>query len=724
MSKTTDIEADKLQTLHPLDPGLACVAAVASYYRIPSDASFLYTQMGLSGQPTEPEHLLRTLKILGLKCRLTQLKTPQRLETLPGPAILKSRSGGFVIIAGKNPSGLFRLIDPVLRREKIIALEELFNEVEPFVIQVARRIGGEGVDPKNFSFNWFLQSIWRYRKPLAHVVSASFFIQIFALITPVFFQVIIDKVLPHKGYSTLLVLITGLVILGLFDVVLQYLRTFALSHTTNRIDVELGQRLFHHLVRLPLDYFETRSAGQTAERVRELEKIRQFMTGQALFSGLDLLFTAVFFFILIAYSLKLTIIIIVSVPLYVIAATLISPPLRELVKEKFNRGALSQQMLIETIVGIHTVKAAAVEPMMQAQWEERLSAYVKSAFKTTLLATVGQNAIQYINKLTTVAILLFGAKAVIDGELSVGELVAFNMIAAQVAQPILRLSQVWQEFQQVRVSVERLGDILNTPVEPSVASNVVIPVVKGAIEFRNVSFRYHQGRPLVLTNLSFNVSPGEVVGIVGPSGSGKSTLAKILQRLYSLEGGQIFLDGADISQLAPAWLRRNIGVVLQDNLLFNRSVHENIALANPKLTRADVIAISKLSGADEFINKLAQGYDTMIEERGANLSGGQRQRLAIARALANNPPILIFDEATSALDYESERIIQNNMNQIAKSRTVIIIAHRLAALRRCDSILGIVDGRIIERGSHEELLQVPHGFYARLWELQKQQAMQ
>lgn len=355
---------------------------------------------------------------------------------------------------------------------------------------------------------------------------------------------------------------------------------------------------------------------------------------------------------------------------------------------------------------------------MQAQWEEKLAAYVRTAFDTTLLSAGGQNAIQYVSKLSTAALLLFGAKAVIDGDLSVGSLVAFNMIAGQVAQPVLRLSQLWQDFQQVQISVDRLGDILNTPMERPPGIRLSLPTPRGHIEFRNVTFRYRPGSPEVLKNISLELRPGEVIGIVGASGSGKSTLTKLVQRLYLPEEGQILLDGADLSQLDPAWLRSHIGVVLQENLLFNRTIHDNIAFSNPSMQRAQVIAVAKLAGADEFITRLPQGYDTMIEERGANLSGGQRQRIAIARALATNPPILILDEATSALDYGSERVIQANMGQIASGRTVIIIAHRLAAIRPCSRIVGIKDGRIAEVGSHDELLGRPDGLYSRLWALQ------
>ena len=661
-------------------------------------------------------------QLIGLKARVVNQITQKRLERLPIPAIVQFNDGSFQVLGGRTPSGKWRLVDPVTHIDKEYSAQELFQVCDGTCILVARTLGGAGVDPAKFGLKWFLPTIWRYRRPLAQVLLASLFVQIFALVTPLFFQVVVDKVLTHKSYSTLFVLAGGIAIIGLFDIILQYLRTYALSHTTNRIDVELGQRLFAHLLRLPLGYFETRAAGQTVARMRELETIRNFLTGQGLFSAIDLFFTFVFIAVLFLYSWKLTLIVLASIPLYLVIGFSIRPPLRDLITEKFNRGALSQQFLVEAVVGIHTVKAGAIEPVMRAQWEERLAAYVHSGFRATLLSAKGQNAISYISKLTTAMLLLFGAKAVIDGELTVGALVAFNMISGQVVAPILRLSQIWQDFQQVQISMDRLGDILNAPIEPAPTVRQALPPPRGRIEFKHVTFRYRPCSPEVLKDFSMLINPGEVIGIVGPSGSGKSTLTKLVQRLYMPSEGQVLLDGADLSQLDPAWLRSNIGVVLQENLLFNRSIHDNIAFANPALPRAQVMTMARLAGADEFIDKMPQGYDTMIEERGANLSGGQRQRIAIARALATNPSILIFDEATSALDYESEHIIQKNMAEIVKNRTVIIIAHRMAAVRPCNRILAVADGRLMEAGSHEELLTIPGGLYARLWSLQSQMA--
>ena len=396
----------------------------------------------------------------------------------------------------------------------------------------------------------------------------------------------------------------------------------------------------------------------------------------------------------------------------------IRPLLREKTKERFNTGAASQQFLVESIIGIHTLKAAAVEPILRTQWEEKLAAYVKTSFQAVVLSSIGQNLIQYVSKAATVLVLFFGAQAVINGDMTVGALIAFNMIMNQVTSPILRLSQLWQDFQQAHISVERLGDILNSAPENQHLGQVSLPPARGAIKVCDVVFRYVPGGSETLSRINVEVPAGQVVGIVGPSGSGKSTLAKLVQRLYRPERGQILIDGIDISQVDTAWLRRQIGVVPQESTLFNRTIHENIALANPSMSRAQVIAVARLSGADEFIARLPLGYDTIIEERGANLSGGQRQRISIARALAIQPRILIFDEATSALDYESELIIQTNMQQIVRGRTVIIIAHRLAAVRICSRIIAINDGRIIEDGTHQELISRADGFYAKLSRMQ------
>jgi subfamily B ATP-binding cassette protein HlyB/CyaB len=701
-----------------VDSGLLGLALIAGYYRIAADPAQLKHQLALIGRFADAEDLIRGANLIGLKSRILRRVSAKRLGAIPYPALLRNKDGGFAALGVGSARGRVRVVDPVTRVASDMSLEEAWSASAGEVVLLTRRLGGAGVDPNTFGFRWFLPSLLRYRRPLAQVAVASLFVQLFALATPIFFQLIVDKVLVHKGLSTLVVLIIGMVTLGAFETVLQWLRTYTLSHTTNRIDVELGRRLFHHLFRLPLAYFETRAAGQTVARVRELETIRSFLTGQGLTSVLDLIFTVVFFVVMFIYSPTLTLVVLGSIPVYVLIAALIRPSLRELISEKFNRGARSQQFLVESIVGAQTLKAASVEPVMQAQWEERLAAYVRTSFDTGVLGAVGQNAIQYVSKVTTALILFIGAEAVIAGSMTVGELIAFNMIASQVVQPILRLSQLWQDFQQVQISVARLGDILNAPTEPVPQNLLTLPPPRGAIDLRGVTMRYRPDAQDALKNVTLQIAAGEVIGFVGHSGSGKSSLAKVIQRLYSPQAGQVMLDGVDIAQLDPGWLRRQIGVVLQENLLFNRTIHENIALADPAMPRIVVMQAARLAGADEFISQLPQGYDTMIEERGANLSGGQRQRVAIARALVTNPRILIFDEATSALDYESERIIQDNMKAITRGRTVLIIAHRLAAVRPCHRIVGMSKGEIVEVGTHEELLRRRDSVYAKLWSMQ------
>ena len=694
------------------DSGLLSLCGVASYFRIATDPNHLRRELSLFDRVATPEDVLRAARLVGLKARVVGKVTADRLARIPLPAIVQIKGGDFCVFVARDETGLCRLFDPTTKTLRELTLADLLDQIAPIAVLVTRRFAGHGYDPKTFGFRWFLPSLWRYRKPVGHVLLASVFVQVFALMTPLFFQAIIDKVLTHQAYSTLYVLVAGLAIVGVFDAALQYLRTYALAHSTNRIDVELGSRLFRHLMRLPLSYFETRPAGQTVARVRELENIRQFLTGQALFSGIDLVFAAIFVAVMFAYSVSLTFVVLATIPIYVLIGVVLRPVLQGKIKEKFNRGAISEQFLVETIVGMQTIKASAVEPIMQAQWEERLAAFIGTSFDATMIGAGGQNAIQYASRLTTALTLLFGAYAVMSGELTVGALVAFNMIAGQTVQPILRLSQLWQNFQQVQVSIERLGDVLNFPAEARGPASFLPPRPRGLIEIKRVTFRYRPDTSEALRDVSLQIRPGEIIGIVGPSGSGKSTLTKLVQRLYQPSEGSILLDGHDLNNVDPAWLRSNIGVVMQENLLFNRSVHDNIAFANPALSRAHVINIARMTGADEFIGKLPQGYDTMVEERGANLSGGQRQRIAIARALATNPPILILDEATSALDYESERVIQANMARITSGRATIIIAHRLAAVRQCHRIVGIADGRVVEVGTHDELLGRPGGLYA------------
>jgi subfamily B ATP-binding cassette protein HlyB/CyaB len=569
-------------------------------------------------------------------------------------------------------------------------------------------------EKRPFDITWFIPALVRYRGPLRDVLIGSFFLQLMGLVTPIFFQLVIDKVLVHQSMTTLDVLAFGLTVVLIFETMMSGLRNWLFAHTTNRVDSELSARMFRHLLQLPLSYFEARRVGDSVARVRELERIREFLTSNAVTVVIDLFFTIVFFAVMYLYSPMLTLIVLLSIPLYVGISVAISPSLRALLEEKFRRGAENQSFLVESVTGIGTLKAMAVEPQMRDRWEKLFSGYTQTGFEVARLANWGSHLIQIVSKLTTVAILYFGARAVIAGDLSVGSLVAFNMLSGRVAAPILRLSQLWQDFQQVRISVERLGDVLNAPAEPEHnPGRASLPPIKGEVVFDKVRFRYRPDAPEALRGVELTISAGEMLGIVGPSGSGKSTLTKLVQRLYVPEQGRVLVDGVDLALVDPAWLRRQIGVVLQENILFNRTVRENIALGDPTRPMEAVIAAAQLAGAHDFVLALNHGYDTVIDERGGNLSGGQRQRLAIARALINDPRILILDEATSALDAESEEVIQANLNRIARGRTVIIIAHRLSAVRQCHRLITVENGAVTEEGTHESLLRAG-GRYAQL----------
>ena len=702
----------------PFDSGLAALCAIANYYRLPADPEHLERALNLRGRHSTPAELLRLARKLGLKGRLVATPTGSALERVPTPALATMRDGACAIYLGMTRERLYRLFDPVLRQRHDLPHGEIEAALGTHLMVLQRHSGAASEGAAAVGFAWFLASIWRYRRPLSHVLIASLLIQLFAIISPFLFQAVMDQVVQHQASATLLVITVALVATVAFDVLLTFLRSYALAHTANRIDVELGQRLFAHLLSLPLSYFETRPAGQTAARLRELETIRGFLTGQALFSVLDVVFATASIAVMFLYSTILAVIVTSMVPVYLLIGGIFTPLLRRRMQERFMRGAQSQQFLLESISGILTLKSAAVEADTRLQWEERLAAYVRTGFRATLLATAGQSAVQVVTRLSSVAVLFVGVRETIEGRLTIGQLVAFNMIAAQVVQPLLRLSQVWQEFQQARISVERLNDILTTPPEPAGATSAPAGRPLGAIEFCGVSFRYQAGMPFVLRDLSLQIAAGEVVGIVGPSGSGKSSIARLIQRLHLPTTGRVLIDGQDVAQLDPAWIRTGIAVVFQEPLLFHRTVRENISLSNPSLSRHAVVRAARLAGADEFIMRLPLAYDTMIEERGGNLSGGQRQRIAIARALASDPSVLILDEATSELDFEGERLVRGNLRKIAEGRTVIIIAHRLSMVRNCDRIFTIADGRLIETGTHAQLLDVEDGVYARLWRLQ------
>jgi ATP-binding cassette, subfamily B, bacterial HlyB/CyaB len=696
------------------DTGLACLAMMAKFLGTAADPDHLRHISGVGSDKMGITTILRLAKELQLKAKFVQSRW-DRLAHTELPAIGRCKNGEYIIVAKVGQDKIL-IHNPLKAQPEVLSKADFEAIWDTRLIMLTSRahIAGE---LRKFDFTWFIPVVYRYRHLLTEVLVVSFFLQLFALITPLFFQVIVDKVLVHRSMTTLDVMIVGMVAVSLFETLLSGLRTYIFTHTTSRIDVELGARLFKHLCNLPLKYFAVRRVGQTVARVRELENIRNFLTSSAVTVFLDILFTVVFFVVMWFYSAKLTLIVIGTIPFYIALSWAITPVLRKRLDEKFYRGAENQSFLVEAVTGVETLKSLAIEPQAQRKWEEQLAGYVAAGFRASNVGNVGQQGVQLVSKISNALILWLGASYVINQEISVGQLIAFNMLAGRTSAPILRLSQLWQDFQQVRISIDRLGDVLNAPAEPISTNSVRLPPVQGQVTFDHVVFRYAHDGPEILKGITLDVPPGQVVGIVGPSGSGKSTLTKLVQRMYVPETGRVMVDGNDLALVDPAWLRRQVGVVLQENFLFNRSIRDNIAMVDPAMETERVIEAAKLVGAHEFIMELPQGYDTQLEERGSNLSGGQRQRVAMARALVNNPSILILDEATSALDYESESIIQRNMRQICAGRTVFIIAHRLSTVRDAHRIITIEKGSIVEDGTHDALI-ARNGRYAALHRIQ------
>ncbi|MFT0174796.1 type I secretion system permease/ATPase [Paraburkholderia mimosarum] len=709
--------------MHPVDApqndqGLHSLLSIAALHGVAADEAQLRHRFG--GDPFNQQTILLAAQAIGLKARAVR-QDPSRLHMVPLPAIAQdTRTGGFFVLAqcrqAANQSQQL-LVQYPGDPPKVLTAADFLAIWSGTLILLTSKVAF-AAEMAKFDFTWFIPAIAKYRRVLGEILVISLVLQVIGLVTPMFFQVVMDKVLVNHALKTLDVIAIGLVCATIFEAVLTGIRSWIFSHTSNKIDVELGARLFRHLVALPLSYFHARRVGDSVARIRELENMRSFLTGNAMTLVIDLLFSVVFFAVMLRYSPRLTLIVALSIPLYILLSVLFTPVIRTRLNDKFNRGAENQSFLVETISGIDTVKSMAVEPRWIQNWEQQLAGYVSAGQSVNNAMTFANGGITLISKLVTAAIMWVGALLVIDKSLSVGELVAFNMLAGQVSSPILRLAQLWNDFQQVGISMSRLGDVLNG--RPEVAGQKTrLPRLSGAIEFDQVAFRYRPDSADVLRGVSLKIAPGQVIGIVGRSGSGKSTLTRLVQRLYVPNRGRVLIDGQDISVIDTASLRQQVGVVLQENVLFNRSVRENIALANPALPVEVVIEAARLAGAHEFICELPEGYDTIVGDNGTGLSGGQRQRIAIARALISNPRVLIFDEATSALDYESEKVIQDNMRAICKGRTVLIIAHRLSAVREANQIVVMERGEVAEAGTHEQLLARPDGIYAHLFSLQQ-----
>ncbi|MCP9816008.1 peptidase domain-containing ABC transporter [Synechococcus sp. GreenBA-s] len=561
---------------------------------------------------------------------------------------------------------------------------------------------------------WFWPAIKQYRGVLFQVLAASFVVQLFTLANPLLIQVIIDKVISQRSLDTLQVLGIALVVVSLLEGVINSLRTFLFAETTNRIDMRLGAEVIDHLLRLPLGYFDRRPVGELSSRIAELEKIRNFLTGQALTTVLDAAFSVIYILVMALYSWLLTIVALLVVPIQVFITFVGAPLFRRQFRQAAEANARTQSHLVEVLSGIQTVKAQNVEMVSRWTWQERYSQYMALTFQKTITGTAVSETSQWLQKVSQLLVLWVGAVLVLNGQLTLGQLIAFRIISSYVTQPLLRLTTIWQSIQELRVSFERLADVVDTPQESSEADQqkMSLPPLRGEVRFEDLSFSFSPATPPILRNVNLTVPAGTFVGVVGQSGSGKSTLMKLLPRLYSPQQGRILIDGYDIDKVELYSLRRQIGIVPQDPLLFSGTINENIALTDPEASSEAIVAAARVAAAHDFIMELSSGYSTPVGERGAGLSGGQRQRIAIARTLLSNPKLLVMDEATSALDYETERQVCENLRSTLKDCTVFFITHRLSTIRSADLIVMMDRGAIVETGTHQQLMDQRGRYYA------------
>ena len=691
---------------------LACFAMLAKHLGMPFKRDVV--ERVLVNQYDRLGHLSLTAcgavaDLVGLKPQLAKVPS-SAMSRLPKLALIKWREGFAVVYeTSEQEYVLGAPADNKLIRHSPQAFEEIWGaEGEVLLVETT-----EQTPQQKFGLSWFIPSLKQYRGVLATVLVASLFVQVFGLANPLMVQVIIDRVIGQNSIDTLHVLGSILVIVAVFEAILTSLRTYLFVDTTNRIDMALGAEIIDHLLRLPLRYFDRRPVGELSSRVNELENIRQFLTGTALTVVLDALFSVLYILVMFVYSVKLTAVSLATVPLFMLLTFFVSPIVRRQLRAKAERNAETQSFLVEALSGIQTVKAQNMELKTRWKWQEKYARYVSDGFKTVLTSTTAGSASGFLNKMSGLLVLWFGAALVLEGELTLGGLIAFRIISGYVTQPLLRLTQLWQNFQETALSLERLSDIIDTPQEQAEEDRAQIPMpeIQGKVTYENLSFRFAPSGPLQLVNINLEFYPGEFIGIVGQSGSGKSTLMKLLPRLYNAESGRILIDDYDIKKVELYSLRQQVGIVPQDSLLFEGSIQENIALTNPQADTDSIIAAAKIAGAHDFIMELPSGYNSRVGERGSSLSGGQRQRIAIARTILQNPRLLIMDEATSALDYDTEAQVCYNLQKWANGRTVFFITHRLSTIRQADRILVMDKGSVVELGTHDELMALKGRYY-------------
>ena len=696
----------------PLEETLACFQMLAAELKLPfrRDAiEKILRDVLRRGQTPDLQLCGNLAAMMGLHVSGVRVPANQgtRLQT---PALIPWQ-GGFAVVRGANARGLL-LASP--RQGWVEIPPDQLPEAFPDGIDVLMLERSSATPEERFGFAWFWPALQRYRGILTQVLIASFVVQLFSLANPLLIQVIIDKVINQRSLDTLQVLGFALVVVTLMEGLIGALRTFLFSETTNRIDLRLGAEVIDHLLRLPLNYFDRRPVGELGTRIAELEKIRNFLTGQALTTLLDTAFSVIYIAVMLIYSWLLTLIALCVLPIQIGLTVLGAPLFRRQYRDAAQENARTQSHLVEVLTGIQTVKAQNVEMISRWKWQDLYGKYISRTFEKTITGTALSETSQVLQKLSQLLVLWVGASLVLSGDMTLGQLIAFRIISGYVTQPLLRLSSIWQSIQELKVSFERLADVVDTPEESDEADKQKIPLppIAGEVRFDDLCFSFTPGGTQVLRHIDFTIAAGTFVGVVGQSGSGKSTLTKMLARLYSPGSGRILIDNYDIDKVELYSLRRQIGIVPQEPLLFTGTVAENIALTDPDASSDAIVQAARLACAHDFIMELPAGYSSTVGERGAGLSGGQRQRLALARTLLSQPRLLVLDEATSALDYDTERRVCDNLLDNLKHCTVFFITHRLSTIRRAELIVMMHEGAIVETGTHDELMERRGRYYA------------
>lgn len=707
----------------PSRSALLCLVWVARRLGVDLSPERLIHDFALDGREPETPQLLRIIRSCGMKAKAIRLGMPKLLALGSAfPVMARIRDGSTVVVVGVRQGAggdEIGIIDPMARTAEVIALSpETFSAQwtgEVILVGAVRRI----TDPQQpFGLAWFVPELLRQRWLFGGVGLAAVMLLVLGLATPLFFQLVIDKVLPHEGYSTLHVLAVGVGAAILFETLFGYLRRYLLLYATNRIDMRTAVRTFGRLMLLPVGFFEHIPTGVLLRHMQQVQQIREFLSGKLFLTLLDSIALVVFLPVLFMYSAALTWLVLAFSALIAVCIGVLLPVLRRRLRLLYEAESERQAFLTETIHGVSTVKALAVEPRQRRDWEERSASSIGMQFSVAKISLTGQALTGLLEKLLMVSIIIVGAHLVFDREMTIGALVAFQMLSGRVSSPLVQLVGLVHQYQETAISVRMLSEVMNQPPERSSLQRGLVPRLHGAIELSRVSFGYGQASP-VISDISFNIPAGSIYGIVGASGSGKTTVTRLMQGLYVPQSGTVRVDGIDVREIDLVHLRQNIGVVLQDNFMFRGTVRENIAMGKPDATIEEIVEAARLGGALEFIERMPKGFDTLLEENAANLSGGQKQRLAIARALIRRPTILIFDEATSALDPESEAIVQENLRSIANGRTLIMVSHRLASLVEADCILVFEAGAVVGQGPHAEILS-NCATYRQLWEKQTQ----